>query len=105
MGCLVCVVFLCTESGKWKLRVSRFTDLDHDKPGYQVLGKERELMEVGDVKILGHGDIIYPGSLEDSYRIDMNPPLTHVKPWKPMRASSNFLYDPIYRFLSGGGHS
>ena len=97
MGCLKCVVY--TEYGKWKLRVSRFVDLDHDKPGYQVLGEERILMEVGDVKILEHGDIIYPGSLEDSYRIDMNPPLTRVKPWEPRRASSNFLDEPIYRFL------
>ena len=51
-------------------------------------------MKVGGETILGHGDVIYPGSLEDSYRIDMNPPLTCVKPLKPTKASSKFLYNP-----------
>ena len=48
--------------------------LDHVRPGYQVVGFERVVMEVGDVKILGQEDLIFPRSLEDTYRIDMNPP-------------------------------
>ena len=94
MGCLTCVVFFCPESEKWKLKVSRKIDVENENPGYKVLGEERVVMKVGGETILGHGDVIYPGSLEDSYRIDMNPPLTCVKPWKPTKASSKFFYNP-----------
>ena len=93
MGSLTCSMFFCEESEEWKLKVAREIDVENDNPGYKVLGGERVVMEVGGETILGHGDIIYPGSLEDSYRINMNPPLTHVKSWKPVRASSSILYD------------
>ena len=99
MGCLTCSMFFCEESEEWKLKVAREIDVENDNPGYKVLGGERVVMEVGGETILGHGDIIYPGSLEDSYRINMTPPLTNVKPWKPRRVSSTFLDEPIYRFL------
>lgn len=93
MGCLECKVFFCENSGEWKLKITRKIGLDHVRPGYQVLGFERVVMETGDVKILGHGDLIFPGSLEDMYRIEMNPPLTRIKPKSsPRRVERNFLY-------------
>jgi len=94
MGCLECRVLFCDISGTWKLEVTRKIGLDHVRPGYQVFGCDRVVMEVGEVKILGHGDLIFPGSLEDTYRIDMNPPLTRIKPKSNSRVERNFLFNP-----------
>ena len=93
MGCLECKVFFCENSGAWKFEVTRKARLDHVRPGYLVVGFERVVMEVGDVKILGQGDLIFPGSLEDTYRIDINPPLTRIKPKSYPQVESNFLFD------------
>ena len=77
------------------MEVTRKIGLDYVRPGYQVLGFDRVVMEVGDVKILGQGDLIFPGSLEDTYRIDMNPPLTRIKPISNSKVERNcFLFDP-----------
>ena len=76
------------------MEVTRKIGLDYVRPGYQVLGFDRVVMEVGDVKILGQGDLIFPGSLEDTYRIDMNPPLTRIKPISNSKVERNcFLFD------------
>jgi len=64
-------VFFCENSGEWKVKITRKIGLDHVRPGYQVLGFERVVMETGDVKILGHGDLIFPGS-RSSPRVERN---------------------------------
>lgn len=93
MGCLECKVFYCEIAQDWKLIVTREIGLeDHARPGYKIVGHDRVVMKLGDVEILGQGDLIFPGSLEDTYMIDMHPPLTRIKPKSDAKAESNFLY-------------